>query len=64
MAVVFAEENEHGLIEDVDVTEGGLMGALALVVEYGDGQIPVFETALEQTLREVNVFAIHEEVFV
>ena len=39
MAVVLAEEDEHGLIEDVDVAEGGLVGALALVVEYGDGQI-------------------------
>lgn len=33
VAVVFAEEDEHGLVEDVDIAIGLALRALALVVE-------------------------------
>ena len=33
MTVVLAEEDEHGLIEHMDVAEGGLLGRLTLVMD-------------------------------
>ena len=64
MAIVLAEEDEHGLIEGVHISERRLLSGLALVVHYLERQIPVLPASLEKPVRQVDVFAIHEEVFV
>ena len=64
VAVVFAKEDEHGLVEDVDIAIGLALRALALVVEDAAGQVPVFVAPLEHAVAEVDVLAIHEEVLV
>ena len=64
VAVVLAEEDEHGLIEDVDIAVVGLLGGLALIVGDGERQVPVLPAALEQTVGEVDVLAVHKEVLI
>ena len=36
-AIMLAEEDEHGIVEDVDISEARLLGALSLVVEDAHG---------------------------
>ena len=64
VAEVLAEEDEHGLVENADVVVSALVRTLAFVVEDGSGHIEVFEPGLEDAVGEVDVFAVHEEVFV
>ena len=64
MTVVLAEEDEHGLIEHVDIAEGALLSRFALIMNNVEGQIPVLSTAFQQSEREIDILAIHKEVFV
>ena len=64
VAVMLAEEDEHGLIENVDVTIVGLLGGLTLEVDDGERQVPVLPAALQQTIGKVDILAVHEEVLV
>ena len=64
VAIVLAEEDEHGFVEHVHVAETGLLRALSLVVQDAQGQVPVLPSGFEQPVAQVDVFAIHEEVFV
>ena len=58
------EEDEHGVVEDVDVAERVLVRALAFVVQDGVGHVVVLVAVLFQAIGEVHVLAIHEIVFV
>jgi hypothetical protein len=51
MAIVLAEEDEHGLIENVYVTELSLLCGLTLIMDDGQRQVPVLPAAFEQTVR-------------
>ena len=62
--VVLAEEETHGLVEGIYVAVGALNGALALVMEHAGGNEVVLVPALEDAVGEVDIFAVHEEVFV
>lgn len=64
MTVMLAEENQHGLVEVVDVAVVGLVGRLALEVGNLKGQVPVLPATLEQAVGEVDVLAVHEEVLI
>ena len=61
---MLAEEDEHGLIEDMYIAERRLLGGLALEVDDIGGVVPVLPAALQQTVRQVDILAIHEEVLV
>ena len=63
-AIMLAEEDEHGIIEDVDISEARLLGALSLIVEDAHGQIPVLVAAFEQSITEVDILALHKEILV
>ena len=58
------EEDEHSVVKDVHVAKRVLVRALALVVQDGIGHVVVLVAILLQAIGEVNVFAVHEIVFV
>ncbi len=62
--VMFVEEEQHGLVEHVDVAVGVLLGAFSFVVDDRGGVVIVLEALLQQPAREVYVLAVHEERFV
>ena len=45
-SVMLIEEDEHGIIEDVHISETALYRALALVMQDGERQIPVLPSSL------------------
>ena len=47
VSVMLTEEDEHGIIEYVDVAEGSLLGRLTLVMDNIERQIPVLPAALQ-----------------
>ena len=62
VAKVLLGKNLHGTIEDENIIDAGLLRAFALVVDDARfGEIVVLVTALSDTIRQVNVFAIHEK---
>ena len=61
---MLAEEDEHSLVEDVDIAVVGLTGRPSLKVHDGERQVPVFPTAFQQSVRKVDVFTVHEEILV
>ena len=63
-AEMLSEEDEHGLVKRVDVAVTALVGRFALIVDDGRRDIPVAVSCLEKAVGEVDVFAIHEELFV
>ena len=54
MSVMLTEEDEHGIIEYVDIAERGFLSGLAFVMDNIKRQIPVLPTALQQAKREIN----------
>ena len=55
-------KNFHGTVEDENIVDAGLLGALALVVDDAClGEIVVLVAALRDAIRQVNVLAIHEK---
>ena len=64
MSVVFAEEDEHGLIEHMYIAERRLLRRLTLVMDDVVGQIPVLPTAFQQAVRQIDILAIHKEILV
>ena len=61
---MLAVEDEHGIVERMHIAHGVFFSAFTLVVNHVHGQIPVVEAGLHYAIRQVNVFAIHEEIFV
>ena len=61
---MFSEEDEHGIVEHMDISKRRLMRALTLVMENAGRHIPVLIAPLKQTIRQVYVLAIHEEIFI
>ena len=64
VTIVLTEENQHGLIENVDITETGLLRRLALVMNDTARHIPVLVTCLQDSVLQVDILAIHEEILV
>jgi type IV secretory pathway protease TraF len=64
MTIVLAEEDQHGLIENVDIAIVGLPSGSALIVDNRTRQIPVLPTSLQESVREIDVFSVHEKVLV
>ena len=56
--------DDHGFIEHTDVTDGGLVAASSLIVYDLTGQIAVVPPCIEEATGEVDIFAVHEEIFV
>ena len=63
-AEVLVEEDEHGLVEDMDVAERRLLRAFALVVQDGGGDVGIAPAGQQEAVGEVDVLAVHEEGFV
>ena len=61
---MLTEEDEHGLIEDVDIAEVSLPGRPAFEMSDLIRQVPVLPATLEQTVRQVDVLTVHKEVLV
>ena len=61
---MLAIEDEHGVIENPHIAHRVLVGALALVVNHGRGQEPVFIACLHDAITQVDVLAVHEEVLI
>ena len=61
---MLAEEDEHGIIEDVNISEARLLRTLALVMQDAYGEIPVLKATFQQSIAEVDILTIHKEVFV
>ena len=61
---MFSEEDEHGIVEHMDISKRRLMRALTLIMENAGRHIPVFIAPLKQTIRQVYVLAIHKEIFI
>ena len=61
---MLAEEDEHGIIEDVNISETRLLRTLALVMQDAYRQIPVLKAAFQQSIAEVDILTIHKEVLV
>ena len=59
---MFAEEDQHGTIEDMHIAEGRLAGAHSLVVEDAQGKIPILPTCLAEPIGEIDVLAVHKKV--
>ena len=47
------EEDEHGIVEHMDIAKGGLLRALSLVMEDADGEVPVLPSCLQESVGEV-----------
>ena len=58
------EEDEHSLIEDVYILERRLLRALTLVMKDLDRQVPIMVSPLEQSVRQVDILAIHEKILI
>ena len=61
---VLAVEDEHRLVEHLHIAHRVFFGAFALVVEHVHRQVPVLVALFHHAVGEVDVFAIHEEIFV
>ena len=61
---MLAIEDEHGIVERMHIAHGVFFSAFTFVVNHVHWQIPVVEAGLHYAIRQVNVFAIHEEIFV
>ena len=61
---MLAEEDEHGIIEDVNISEARLLRTLALVMQDAHGEIPVLKATFQQSIAEVDILAIHKKVLV
>ena len=61
LAEMLLVEDNHGLVEDVDITDGAGVLALPLVVEDGLGHIEILPPSLQQPVGEVDVLTVHEE---
>jgi len=62
---VLAGKNHHGPVKHKHVVHAGALRAFALVMnDAGAGEVHVFPAALGEAVREVNVLAVHEVVFV
>ena len=64
MSEVFLEEDDHGLVEGIDVAYGVFLCALPLVVEDLGGDVVVLESRAQNSIADVYVFAIHEECLI
>ena len=64
MVIMLFEENGHGFIKHMHVSERRLLRAFALVMQYLDRQIPILKSAFQKPIRQVNVFTVHEKGFV
>ena len=53
VTIVLAEEDEHGLIEHMDIAERRFLRGLPLVMDDVVRQVPVLPTALQQPIRQV-----------
>ena len=62
---VLAGKDLHRLVEDVHVVEAARLGALTLVMDDARlGKIVVLVAALENPVREVDIFPVHKVVLV
>ena len=64
MAIMLAEEDEHGLIEHMHIAKRGFLGGLTFIMDDVVGQIPVLPSTLYQAVGKVDILTIHEEVFI
>ena len=64
LGIVFVEENEHGAIKRMHIAETTTAGAGSFIVKNGGRQIVVLPARLQQTITQVDVFAIHEKPLV
>ena len=62
--MVFAEEDEHSHIKVVNVFLGRFIGALTFVMQYSCGQVVVLVIVQQYPVGQLNVFAVHEKVFI
>src|SRR5574344_1537915 len=61
---MFSEEDKHRLIEHMHIAEARLLSTLTLIMQDGRRKIIIVITSLQNTIRKIDILAIHEEVLV
>ncbi len=58
------KKDEHGFIENIGIAKTCLDSAAALEMHDIEWQIPILVSVTEQVVGKVNVFSVHEIVFI
>ena len=61
---MFAEEDKHGLVEDMHIAKAVFLCAFALVMKDGRGHIAILKAGFQKTIGEIDVFSVHKKRFV
>ena len=61
---MLAHEYEHGIIEHMHILERCLVGALTFIMNNVGWHKPILPSALEQTIGQVDILAIHKVVLI
>ena len=64
MRIIFLEEDQHGTVKCLYIFHIAMLGTFSFIMKNTLGDIIVFIATQHHPIRQVDVLAIHKEIFI